>query len=118
MRHYRNDFIMLIITTAVIGSPLQAEETLPDPMRPLSLSQGAAAEEMPVATTDWRLQMIRALNGRYVARVNGMTVTEGDTIAGVVVDRITAQSVEMNQDGTVFTLSLAPASFKTPLKQN
>lgn len=81
---------------------LPSGEVLEDPTRPPM--QAKARTKAPV--TEYKLSYILNSSARRYAVINGQRVSEGDRIGSAKVRRIDAQSVSLEEQGRVRTLSL------------
>lgn len=106
-----NKFKMLLMTAVAAGViitpevPLAAEqeEPLRDPTRPLSYS-APAEKQITLA-----LQAIFTGKGRKEAIINGLAVSEGDSIGSARIVRIEDKQVRYVLDGQTGILRLRPS---------
>jgi hypothetical protein len=87
-------FIILLISPVAV-----AAEQLRDPTTPLGASS-QARENTP------RLQAILLRNGQRKVIINGELLAEGQSISGFTVERISAQSVQLNSSDGPLLLQL------------
>jgi MSHA biogenesis protein MshK len=88
----------------------KAEKILRDPTAPLG--HAAAASGKAATHSDYTLDSVLISAQRKHAVINGITLREGQIIpgsAGIVVKRISAQTVVLQQDAKTWALRLAPS---------
>ncbi len=131
MKLLANVIIMSLMVT--IAGLSKATNSLIDPTRPATFVDavgGAASVEDGKQTTkvkdqiksaaipDYRLNAIKISRSSSMAIINGETVSQGQKIGSAKLVKINSNSVVMNVDGKVITVSLLPDSIKKVLSKD
>lgn len=96
----------LTIVLVLFCTAPQAEE-LRDPTRPKQPRQAPQEVETPV--TRYSVDSILVSDSRRIAVINGVSVAQGESVAGARVERIARDRVLLEVDGERRTLVLDPA---------
>jgi len=110
----RYSFVLSILIAMLVLlclSPVQANMDLPDPTRPGNFSAPAERSEIPSAK-QFKLHSLLISSQRRVAIINDKSVEVGDLVNGATVRRIDKNRVELDKQGTRFSLSLIEHDFK------
>jgi len=103
--------ILVAMLVLVCASPARANVDLPDPTRPGSYSAQTERSEIPSAG-QFKLHSVLISSTRRVAIINETSVEVGDQVNGATVRRIDKNRVELDKQGTRFSLSLIEHDFK------
>ena len=103
--------VPLSVVLAILPAVGYSQEQLTDPTRPaLAIGHGAASES---PTINLRLESVIIGKHRQQAIINGEVYQVGQMIGSAKLLSISAQTVNLQQDGRVQTLSLFPGLERT-----
>jgi sRNA-binding protein len=110
MQNNANSKGLLAVLAAITSLSLAAEPVLNDPTRPYKTDVFEQRNTQP--TSRYNLNSTLVSNNRRVAVINGIYVTEGETVADATVISIRKHDVTLQSSNRLITLKLLPDIIK------